>query len=132
MTDLIWLHEDFISRRHPVFETAPEGAEAIFILDTEQMKDYSLKRIQFLYEAAIDAGCTIYKGDTAEILNALAPDTLYAPTSVNPWVQSTLYDLDCQVVRVPPIELVDLDNSKLDLKRFFRYWNKAKKQLMKA
>lgn len=127
MSALIWLHEDALRMDHPVFKVAGKGAEAVFIWDDGyfQSEGYSLKRLVFIYELFCDLDVTCIKGDTAEILTSYGEGRkIFAPKTPNPKFQNIMANLS-DVTIVPDIPLVVIADD-VDLKRFFRFWNKAK------
>ena len=133
MSDLIWLHEDALRARHPLFDAAPD-ARACFIWDDAYFDamHYGLKRRVFLYETLIELPVTIYQGETVATLRALAQQNgasrILTGKTPNPHLRGF-----CDELRgtVPVTTLADKAFVQMDappeLKRFFKYWNKAKK-----
>ena len=139
MPDLIWIHEDFLSENHPVFKKAGTDATSVFIWDKNYFKsrEYSTKRQVFLFETLCSLPFDIYEGDTLDILKKLATkhktETLYMPETPNPVFQeiakTLAQDISVEIIETPPFADVPMDKT---YKRFFQYWKKAKKQLLKA
>ena len=137
MTGLIWLHEDALRADHPVFKTAGDDVHACFIWDEPYFKeaDYSFKRLVFLYETLCELPVEIYQGEITETLLDLADkyqtSTLYVPATPNPLLidryQRLGKPIPLRVIADEPF--VQLDREP-DLKRFSRYWNKAKRSAM--
>lgn len=134
MSALIWLHEDALRGDHPVFKAAGEGAEAVFIWDDAYFKSegYSFKRLVFIYEllAALDITCL--QGETAQVLDSYAKGRdIYVPETPNPHFKAIISELrnSHNVTTVPDVPLVIVPDD-VDLRRFFRFWNKAKKSAL--
>ncbi len=127
---LIWIHEDMMRRDHPVFQAAGEHAKAVFIFDTDYFGErrYSLKRIQFLYECALDMRCEVYKGSFEDVLRSFAAETLYTAVTLNPVYQKLITALGIEAVHDTPF--VEVKPGK-DFTRFFPFWNHVKKQIMR-
>ncbi len=134
MSDLIWLHEDMLRATHPVFAQSDKAATAIFIWDDAYFDaaGYSLKRRVFLYETLCQLPVDIYRGDTASCIGQCAQEmgaeTILTGTTPNPVLQNIMQKLGAtyQLKRIEDEPFVNLDGPA-DLKRFFRYWNKARK-----
>ena len=141
MSALIWLHEDALRGDHPIFKAAGEGAEAVFIWDDDYFKSegYSLKRLVFIYELLTDLNVTCLKGETAQALKAYAQDRdIWIPETPNPVFKAIITELkdshkvlkdSHKVTCVPDVPLVIVPDD-VDLGRFFRFWNKAKKSAL--
>lgn len=132
---LIWLHPEALRMTHPVFEIAPAGTRAIFVWDDAclQSANYSLKRLIFLYESLCRLQVEILQGDTCEIIQTIHPTLLYAPASHHPLWASLMKKFAVSV----PVEIIaDAPFSALSAhvaeRRFFRYWNKAEKSVLKV
>ncbi len=134
MADLIWFHEDMLRATHPVFEHAGEDATAVFIWDDNyfDMAGYSLKRRVFLYETICHLPVDIYRGDTAKRIGQLAETALaqkiVTGSTPNPALQQIMQKLSAthELQQVDDEPFVTLEGPA-DLKRFFRYWNQARK-----
>jgi hypothetical protein len=136
MSDLIWLHEDGLRADHPVFAAAGVNNSAVFIWDDAylQQMDYGFKRLVFIYETLVELPLTILRGDQFECLTRLAGEAggrILAPATPNPRLQQTLERLrrGFEVEMVEDVAFAPLPQ-EVDLKRFFRYWNKARKVAM--
>lgn len=134
MTTLVWVHEDMMRAGHPALHQNP-AAPAYFIWDTAYFAaaDYSLKRQVFLYECLCDMPLEIIVGDTQNVLRQLAAHhgatQIITGKTPNPELKTTMQGLrtTTKVTPVADEAFVQLDNVP-ELKRFFRYWNKAKKR----
>lgn len=138
-SDMIWLHEDALRSDHPVFEAAGQGAAAFFIWDPDylQRMDYGFKRLVFIYETLCELPVRIYRGGTVSTLLQIAAQqeatTLYVPATPNTELLSMTSRLEQQV----RIEMVEDETfvacgEEIQLRRFFRYWNKVKKQALRV
>ena len=136
MTDLVWLHEDALRVSHPVFDQAAPGSAAVFVWDDAylQQMDYGFKRLVFIYETLSELSLSIVRGDRDECLSQLARQhggRILVPATPNPLLQNTMQQLgrEFDVVVVVDQPFVTLPRDP-DLRRFFRYWNKARKAAM--
>ena len=132
---LIWLHDEALRADHPVFASAPD-ARAVFVWDDALFTDmeYGFKKLVFIYEALTELPVDIIKGSTVSVLRDLASgEEIHTPTTSNPHLAKIMVDLgrDHTVTKVADDPFVRL-NATPDLKRFFRYWNKAKKSAMQS
>jgi hypothetical protein len=95
-------------------------------------RGYGLKRRVFLYETLLELPVDIYAGDTLETLQTLATASqasqVFAGATPNPRLNAILDALPdtLKVTRVADEAFVDLPEPE-NLRRFFKYWNKAKK-----
>ena len=133
MSGMVWLHEDALGRDHPVFAAAGPGCDAFFVWDEAYLRDmdYGFKRLVFIYETLVDLPLTVLRGDTRQCLSHLAGERggrIFVPDTPNPHLRRIIEDLQrdfcVDVVAAPPF--VELPREP-DLKRFFRYWNRARK-----
>jgi hypothetical protein len=135
--NIVFLNEDNLSTKHPVFvEAENEGDfETIFIFDQKYIdkNQFSFKKIVFIYECLRAIDCKIFKGDSQEIIEQLNPDKIFIPNTINPYFNRIYSNLSNKfsIEIINQNKFVELE-SKPDLKRFFRYWGKAKKQLKKV
>ncbi|MEQ8289665.1 MAG: deoxyribodipyrimidine photo-lyase [Gammaproteobacteria bacterium] len=139
MKNIVWLHEDALRADHPAVVQAGTDAELFYIWDEHylQAMDYGFKRLVFIYETLCELPLRVCQGDTVQTLAALMDSTqaecLYIPATPNPELQQRIQQLASRynVRVVEDIPFVDL-STEPDIKRFFRYWNKAKKVAMQA
>ena len=137
MTALVWLHEDALRQDHPVYTAAGEDVISYFFWDENYLQemDYGFKRLVFIYETLCELPVNIIHGSTVEGLSKLAEnqscEKIYIPATPNPVLQEIIAELQHRlpVVVVEEIPFVSLTKD-LDIKRFFRYWKKAKKLAM--
>lgn len=126
---LIWIHEDMMRRDHAVFKAAGERAKPVFIFDTDYFSQagYSLKRVQFLYECALDMGCEVYKGDFEQVLASFGADSIHTAETLNPDYRQIITSLGIREVTAEAF--VETRPGKT-FTRFFPFWNHVKKQVM--
>ena len=125
---ILWLHDKALSRK--ALETLNEQTRAIFIWDEEYFKSrsYSLKRLVFIYETLCEMPLEIIKGDPVEVMDALAPDKIQTLATQDSKIRETISQLSAnhtvEVIQPAAFAQVPTD---LEFRRFFKYWNKAKK-----
>jgi hypothetical protein len=131
MPVLVWLHEDSLSGNDPALRTWPD-APAVFVVDDAVLAEeqYSLKRVAFLYESAVDTPAQIWRGDTVETLLHVTrvhqATRIVTTESLNPRFGEVVARLRLRL----PVEVVDADDFvprtlQTDLRRFSRFWKKA-------
>lgn len=125
---IFWLHEKALSG--VLSNKLSDDYKLLFIWDDQyfQNRNYSFKRLVFIYETLCDLSVEIIKGDTLEVMNGLAPAKLTTFFSVDTEIKKITDKLskNHQVEIIKPQTFVCVDD-KLEFKRFFKYWNKAKK-----
>jgi deoxyribodipyrimidine photo-lyase len=135
--NLIWVHEDALRLEHPVFDAAGEEARAVFIWDEADLKrrGHSFNKLVFIYECLQDMGVTIEKGETSAVLRKLmaSHQALFFAKTFNPELRSLITPLEGEItmIEVAPERLGDVEITP-EMARFFRFWNKAKKSILKA
>lgn len=99
--------------------------------DYYRRRNYSLKRLVFIYECLQDLQITTYRGDTLEVLAQLNPDMLYVPRSADSVIRALTARVEdrftVQTIHAPGIADVP---ETLEAKRFFKFWDHAKKSAM--
>ena len=134
---VIWVHEEALFLDPNLLEKAGEGARKIFIWDETDFKTrtHSFKKLVFFYEALEERGVEIIKGETADILIEACSggQSLYFIPPSNPELAALLEPVKNKI-DLRPIERPTLGDTEFtpNMKRFFRYWNKAKRQIMSA
>lgn len=131
MSAIIWVHWEALSEDHPVFSAAPQDAQRIFVWDAEDLarRDWSLKRCVFVLECLDEMDVEIVEGRPSQVLNDLKPSSVFTAASPDPYIRDEIarIEADVPVIKAEPFASVP-DN--VDMKRFFRYWNKAKKTVL--
>ena len=138
MPDLIWLHEEALGRKHPIFDAASPGSTPVFVWDSQhfQQSFAGPKRQSWIYQRLGQLNLNVYQGKTIETLLALIDEKkaerLLVPSFNNHLLGQIVDKMGarCPVLIVEDRPFVRLE-SEPDLKRFFRFWNKAKKSAMK-
>lgn len=133
-TDLIWVHEDALRADHPAFGEAGM-ARACFIWDDAYMArmGYGLKRRVFIYETLLELPVEIYAGPIVETLQHLMKECgaaqIVTGKTPNPLLKEMMGELrhTTKVTAIADKAFVQMD-AQPELKRFFKYWNKAKKK----
>ena len=140
MVGLVWLHEEALRADHPVFAAVP-AAKALFCWDIDYMAaaDIGLRRQIFIYESLLDLDVKIIRGAASKVLPLVAQRVqatrLCVPDTPNPLIRQELSNVKAALTGIT-VELVS-DRpfvqlaTKPDLSRFFRYWNKARKQALR-
>ncbi len=128
--DVIWVHLDALSRRHPVFEAAPE-ARAVFIWDAEDLarRGWTLKRCVFVMECVEAMGVEVLEGPAAKILESLQAERIFFAKTADPALRSAVRGLKAETISVAARSFTDVPRDT-DTGRFFRFWNKARRSAM--
>ena len=136
MKTIVWIHGDCLSPKNPALE-ANEGAPAVFVFDDALLTQWriGLKRVVFLYESLLEMPVSIRRGDVAKEVVAFALEhgatRIVTSESVSPRFVTTCEAIGknmpsgsrLEVVKVEPFVEVE---GRLDLKRFWRYWQVVK------
>lgn len=120
----------------------PESS-AVAVVDEHALDDTgtTLKQLVFVYESLLEIPrVRILRGDTVETLAAAALESgcgcIATAESASPEVSRVCRELEergFETEEVPDAPFVDLtpeEESKLDLKRFSRYWRRVKKRAL--
>lgn len=135
---VVWVHMDALSPTNPALTANPD-APALFVFDDAYLAErkFSIKRIAFIYECLLEMPVTIRRGDVAAQLLAFMREhgasRIATTESVDPRLKAI-----CEAIRkalpegdrleFPPVEpFAAIDNRRLDLKRFTRYWGAVKR-----
>jgi len=132
---IIWVHEDALSQSHPVFSAAGDEYVALFVWDNEyfQSQNYTVKRLLFIYECLLEMDVQIIKGNTAEVLSDFCEGQIYTAHTPNPYFLDIVEKLRARSSRVTMIEDEPFSQiaSDVPMGRFFQFWNKGRKFIMK-
>lgn len=126
---IVWLHDKALSINHPVFDVADVDG-VLFIWDDAYFKrrEYSLKRLVFIYETLCELPVEILYGKTIDVIATLQVEKVITPYTADTEVKSIIAELkesiEVEVVHDKPFVKIP---DGYDFKRFFKYWNKAKK-----
>lgn len=125
MKSIQWLHPDAMHLLEP-------GMPAIFVFDEEEIaaEEWSLKRIQFLYETLLELPVVIARGNVwqgvARFARQEGAERVIVEDSVNPRFAAQVRELQRSfTVEVRPAEPFVNYRGNLDLKRFARYWKRV-------
>ena len=130
MSAVVWVHIDALSRDHPVFARAGEGARAVFVWDAADMarRGWTLKRCVFVMECVEDMGVEVIEGSYAEVLAGLGAGRILTADTPDPALRAAA-DAVAGLERVPGRPLTDIP-ATTDMGRFFRFWNKARRSVL--
>jgi hypothetical protein len=129
---IYWMHDDALT-------PAPQScARACYVFDPVAIRHhaYGMQRIAFIYESLLELPVEIYRGDTVEVILALARSCgaarVIAWSTPCPWVARTA----SRIEQALPIEwhshepFVELAGP-VDLTRYSRYWRLASPAALK-
>lgn len=134
---IVWIHIDALSPTNPALSANP-GVPAVFVFDDAYLADrkFSLKRIVFMYECLLEMPVTIRRGDSAAQVLAFSQEhgasRIVTTESVDPYLKAVYESirkgqLQGGRLEFAPVEpFAAIENSRLDLKRFTRYWGAVK------
>jgi hypothetical protein len=122
-----WVQQDWLRA---------EGTEpAIFVFDAATVADYSLKRIQFLYECLlelpVEIRCGSYEEEVADFARTHGARTILTTASPDSRVQKAMKSLShaFELVIEEPEPFVTPPR-RPDLRRFARYWSSVERLLI--
>ena len=130
---IVWIHGDALSPTNPAL-LANDDAPAIFVWDEDLIAAYnlSLKRMVFMYECLLEMDVEIRRGSVAEeiLIFALEHDadeiaTVETPAPQFGRIALALTRAGKKVTVFRPKPFINTDKT-FDLKRFSRFWRKAK------
>ncbi len=127
---LFWIHDKHLTESYENLRSTGNDFKAVFIWDDPffRKRAYSLKRLVFIYETVSQMSLDIVRGDTVEVLSSLSPDgiaTFFTPdTEIQGLISKLTRTHEIEIIRPEPFVQIP---EKHDFKRFFKYWDKAKK-----
>jgi deoxyribodipyrimidine photo-lyase len=133
---IVWLHDDALALDARLAAAAP-AAPLIYVFDEKRLRAqrWSLKRIVFAFESALEAGATIVRGPApaalADFAAAHGAEAVVTRRSHDPWIVQTLVTTRLPATMVDPEPFVRLER-KVDLRRFGPYWRSAQLSLAAA
>ncbi len=133
---IVWLHDDALALDRRLAAAAP-GAPLLYVFDEQRLRAlrWSLKRIVFVYESALEAGATIVRAPIEAALGEFAAahgaQRIVTRRSPDPWIRKTIAASAISIVAVDPEPFVRLER-KTDLRRFEPYWRGAQFSLAAA
>ena len=132
MKKLVWLHEDCLNAAHNLF-THADNSRAVFVWDDAYMRamHFGLKRRVFIYESLCELSVDIYSGDMLTVLSEFPTAEIITGKTPNPALKKIMQNLRQEahgkkLTAIADAPFVQMDAAP-DLRRFFKYWNKAKK-----
>ena len=127
---LLYIHDKGLGDNQPIFSRMTPDSKALFIWDDAYFKkrNYSLKRLVFIYETLISMPVEIVHGKTLEIVKEIAPKKVITPYTSDLELRLLIREMsgEFELEFVYPKAFVHIDD-KFHFTRFFKYWNKAKK-----
>ena len=127
---LLYIHDKGLGDNQPIFSRMTPNSRALFIWDDAYFKkrNYSLKRLVFIYETLTTMPVEIVHGKTLDIVKEIAPKKVITPYTsdleLRQLMSETFKDFELELVY--PKAFVHI-NDEFNFTRFFKYWNKAKK-----
>lgn len=123
-------HEKALNKNFPGSHQISVATKRLFIWDDQYFKrrGYSLKRLVFIYETLCQMQIDIIHGDTFEVIQLLSPVQITTFFTTDLQIKEILTHLSSlypvKIIKPDPFVIMpDSDDSK----RFFQYWNKARK-----
>ena len=131
---LLYIHDKALGSNHPIFSRTNSETKAVFIWDDYYFKrrGYSLKRLVFIYETLCSMPVDIIFGTTGDVINMLAPKKIITSFTADLPIQKIFKDIlkqfELEFVYQPSFSQID---DSFEFKRFFKYWNKARKSALR-
>ena len=131
---LLYFHDKALGSNHPIFSRINAETKAVFIWDDAYFKQrgYSLKRLVFIYETLCSMPVDIIYGTTSDVIKTIAPTKIITSFTADLPIQNIFKDIskqfELEFVYQPSFSQID---DSFEFKRFFKYWNKAKKTALK-
>lgn len=136
---LVWIHTDALNPKSPILAQNP-SAPAVFIWDETWLRDahISSKRTDFLAQCLaempphLEQRRGIVLTELLAAAKAAGADHILTHSTVDPTLRAAIASAErtLPVVVVPPPVFAD-DSRGFDLKRFSRYWQKARASAMR-
>ena len=132
--ELFYIHEKALGSDCSIFSSTNSETKAVFIWDDYYFKQrgYSLKRLVFIYETLCSMPVDIIYGTTVDVINMLAPKKIITSFTADLPIQKIFKDIskqfELEFVYQPSFSQID---DSFEFKRFFKYWNKARKSALR-
>lgn len=128
--DIVLFHEKALNKNFPGSHEINGATKRLFIWDDQYFKrrGYALKRLVFIYETLCQMEIEIAQGGILEVLHLLSPEQIITFFTADTEIKKILTQLSSlyAVKIIKPDPFVITPDSH-DNKRFFQYWNQAKK-----
>ena len=131
--ELFYIHDKALGSDSSIFCRTNSETKAVFIWDDYYFKQrgYSLKRLVFIYETLCSMPVDIIYGTTGDVINMLAPKKIITSFTADLPIQKIFKDIskqfELEFVYQPSFSQID---DSFEFKRFFKYWNKARKSAL--
>ena len=132
--ELFYIHDKALGSNYSIFSRTNSETKAVFIWDDYYFKQrgYSLKRLVFIYETLCSMPVDIIYGTTVDVINMLAPKKIITSFTADLPIQKIFKDIskqfELEFVYQPSFSQID---DSFEFKRFFKYWNKARKSALR-
>ena len=126
--EIVWVHEKALN--NSLLGNPKNNKLALFIWDNSYFKNraYTFKRLVFIYETLCQMPVEILKGNTIDVIKSFSPSNIKTQFTVDTKIREIIQHLskDHNIEVIKPVSFVEIPDD-LEFKRFFKYWNKAKK-----
>lgn len=140
MKTVIWVHADMLSPSHPALRIEG-GIAAVFVFDDALLEamQVGLKRVVFLYECLLEMPVSIRRGVVADEVLAFAAEhqavRIVTGGSVSPRFGAICDEIRKKLPMGSRLEVVNDEpfvavEERLDLRRFSRYWQAVKRDVL--
>ena len=132
--ELFYIHDKALGSDYSIFSKTNSETKAVFIWDDYYFKQrgYSLKRLVFIYETLCSMPVDIIYGTTGDVINMLAPKKIITSFTADLPIQKIFKDIskqfELEFVYQPSFSHID---DSIEFKRFFKYWNEARKSALR-
>jgi len=132
--ELFYIHDKALGSDCSIFSRTNSETKAVFIWDDYYFKQrgYSLKRLVFIYETLCSMPVDIIYGTTGDVINMLAPKKIITSFTADLPIQKIFKNIskqfELEFVYQPSFSQID---DSFEFKRFFKYWNKARKSALR-
>lgn len=128
--DIVLFHEKALNKNFAGSHEISVETKRLFIWDDQYFKrrGYTLKRLVFIYETLCQMQIEIIQGETLEVIHLLSPDQITTFFTTDLQIKeiltylSSLYPV--KIIKPDPFVIIP---DSYDSKRFFQYWNQARK-----
>ena len=124
---IVLLHDEMLSPTNPTLTAHPDLARVfVFDMDDDAHGRFALKRLQFIADClAAIPDVSIYKGETAAVLNALGVASVVTQNTPQRWLHGRLSAFAVEWIPEPAFA-----ECRGALRRFTPYWKKVETALL--